>query len=70
MSKDETYYFHQTPEDLCKELIKEVPFENNDKVLEPFKGEGAFYNNLPTNIEKDWCEILEGRDYKDCLYSY
>ena len=65
MSKDETYYFHQTPEDLCKELIKEVPFENNDKVLEPFKGEGAFYNNLPTNIEKDWCEILEGRDYKD-----
>lgn len=65
MNKDETYYFHQTPETLCKELIKEIPFENNDRVLEPFRGEGSFYNNLPDNVNKDWCEILEGRDFKD-----
>jgi hypothetical protein len=63
MSKDETYYFHQTPETVCKELIKEVPFEEGDKVLEPFKGEGAFYDNLPSHVNKDWCEIVDGRDF-------
>lgn len=63
--KTETYYFHQTPEELCKELIKLVPLVEGDKVLEPFSGEGGFYNNLPANVEKDWCEIEDGRDYKD-----
>tara|TARA_R110000868_G_scaffold317828_2_gene578642 strand:- start:688 stop:1194 length:507 start_codon:yes stop_codon:yes gene_type:complete len=63
--KDETYFFHQTPFDLCKELINKVPLQINDKVLEPFRGEGAFYNNLPDFIIKDWCEIEEGRDYKN-----
>ena len=37
MVKDETYYFHQTPEELCKKLIEKVPLEEGDKVLEPFK---------------------------------
>lgn len=63
--KDETYYFHQTPELLCKELIKHVPLEDNDIVLEPFKGEGSFYNNFPNNIIKEWCEIQEGKDYQE-----
>lgn len=63
--KDETYYFHQTPEELCKQLIKLVPLEEGDRVLEAFKGEGNFYNNLPDFVEKDWCEITQGRDYKD-----
>ena len=63
--KDETYFFHQTPEELCKELIRKVALTDGDKVLEPFKGEGNFYNNFPDNIEKDWCEIVEGKDYKD-----
>ena len=62
---DETYYFHQTPKDLAKKLIDHIDFSDNDLVLEPFKGEGAFYDNLPNNVNKDWCEILQGRDYKD-----
>jgi hypothetical protein len=65
MEKDEAYYFHQTPFELCKKLISEVPLVEGDKVLEPFRGEGGFYNNLPEFVEKDWCEIVEGRDYKD-----
>ena len=64
-SKDDTYYFHQTPKELCAELIKIVPLETGDRVLEPFRGEGNFYNNLPDFVEKDWCEIVDGRDYKD-----
>lgn len=63
--KDEAYYFHQTPEDLCVELIKQVPLVRGDRVLEPFKGERSFYNNFPDYVEKDWTEIAEGRDYRD-----
>jgi hypothetical protein len=63
--KDDTYYFHQTPNELAKQLIKFIPFDNDDKVLEPFKGEGSFYNNFPDNVQKDFCEIEEGLDYKD-----
>lgn len=65
MSKDETYYFHQTPNSVVIELLKEMPFEDGDNVLDSFRGEGVFYNNFPANVNKDWCEILEGRDFKD-----
>jgi hypothetical protein len=65
MEKTEDYYFHQTPVELCRKLIDEVGLVEGDRVLEPFKGEGAFYDNLPNFVEKDWCEIVDGRDYKD-----
>jgi len=65
MIKDEAYYFHQTPSELCKELIKQVPLIKGDRVLEPFRGEGSFYNNLPNFVRRDWTEITDGRDYKD-----
>ena len=31
-------------------------------VLDPCRGAGVFYNNLP-KCKKDWCEITEGRDF-------
>jgi len=65
MEKDDAYYFHQTPELLCRELIKYVDLQEGDKVLEAFRGEGSFYNSFPEFVEKDWTEITEGRDYKD-----
>lgn len=34
-------------------------------VLDPFKGNGSFYNQLPSNCTKRWCEIHEGRDFFD-----
>ena len=64
MNEQETYHFHQTPAELAKLLIAKVPLIEGDKVLEPFKGEGAFYNHFPDFVEKSWCEIQEGRDYK------
>ncbi len=63
--KDDKYYFHQTPQELCIELLKQFNFKDGDNVLEPFKGEGGFYNNLPNNINKYYTEIEEGIDYKD-----
>jgi hypothetical protein len=65
MNKDEAYYFHQTPEQLAIDLLKEVPIETGDTIFEPFKGEGAFYKNFPTNTTNLYTEIQEGSDYRD-----
>lgn len=50
-----------TPIEISKMIINK--FRLYGKVLDPFKGEGSFYNQFPDNIEKDWCEIKEGRDF-------
>lgn len=63
MEKDTTYYLHQTPSELAKDLIALLPIKDEDVLYEPFKGEGAFYNNFPIVNKKDWSEITEGRDY-------
>jgi hypothetical protein len=61
--KDETYYFHQTPKELCVELLKHVDIEENDLVWEPFKGEGGFYDSFPSNCRKIYTEIEEDKCY-------
>jgi hypothetical protein len=63
MPKDETYFFHQTPPELAKELIKTLPLVEGDVLLEAFKGEGSFFNNFPTNTHNVYCEIEEGLCY-------
>jgi len=68
--KDETYYLHQTPNDLAKDLIKFVPIIPEDILYEPFKGEGAFYDNFPAENIKLWAEINDGVDYKDITQPY
>jgi hypothetical protein len=70
MVKDEKYYFHQTPPTLAKKLIAKLDLVAGDKVLEPFRGEGAFYNELPDFVIKEWTEIEEGRDYADDKETY
>lgn len=62
--KDDTYYLHQTPKNICELLMDMVPLENGDAVHEPFKGEGAFYDHFPDNVVKSYCEIEEGIDYR------
>lgn len=63
--KDKEYYFHQTPPDLAKKLMSFVTIMYGDIVYEPFRGEGAFYNNFPADCVREWSEITEGRDYID-----
>lgn len=48
-----------TPEYIAKEIIQR--FKPKGKILDPCRGEGAFYNNLPE--PKDWCELTDGRDF-------
>ena len=51
-----------TPEHIAKYIINN--FDISGKVLDPFRGKGAFYNNFPTD-NKDWCELDEGKDFFD-----
>ena len=52
-----------TPLPIAKKIIDLFPLYG--KVLDPFKGGGAFFNQLPHHIEKDWCEIDYGKDFFD-----
>jgi hypothetical protein len=63
--KDDAYYLHQTPNELAKDLINQLDICQDDVLYEPFKGEGAFYNNFPVHSTKYYTEIEEGLDYKD-----
>ncbi len=51
-----------TPVDLCKTQIGMIECKEQDKWLDPFKNTGNYYNNFPTT-NKDWTEILEGKDF-------
>jgi hypothetical protein len=52
-----------TPIKLAKKLIDLHGTVDNEIWLDPFKNNGSFYNNYPDNIEKDWCEILDNKDF-------
>lgn len=50
-----------TPRNISKEIIN--MFDLKGLVLDPFKGDGSFYDQFPSSVEKDWCEIKEGKDF-------
>lgn len=52
-----------TKPDMAKYLLGLINFKDGDVVIEPCKGDGAFYNALPSNVKKEWCEINEGKDF-------
>jgi len=58
------YEFHQTPAALAKDLIATLSLDPTDRLYEPFKGEGSFYDNFPASNPKDWAEITKGRDFR------
>ena len=55
-----------TPDFIVDEVLEEFGYlvEQQESVLEPFLGEGAFYNKL-TDYSRDvsWCEIDKGIDF-------
>lgn len=54
-----------TPRNLAEELIAAFASEIGGIVLDPSRGDGAFYDALPPGLDKRWCEIAEGRDFFD-----
>ena len=51
-----------TPLDLAKKHIDLINYNDNDIWLDPCKNTGNYYNQFPTD-KKDWCEILDGKDF-------
>ena len=51
----------QTPIGIARLMLEH--FNPSGLILEPCKGEGNIYSLMPE--PKDWCEILEGRDFLD-----
>lgn len=54
-----------TPRHIAKRIIDELPIDMFDALLDPFKGDGAFYDQFPITMHSYWCEIKEGRDFFD-----
>ena len=52
-----------TPKPLAVDMIRMCEIKAGERVLDPSKGEGVFYDNLPTECKTDWCEIEEGKDF-------
>ena len=40
-------------------------FSPKGKILDPCRGQGAFYNNYPSDCIKDYCELSEQKDFFD-----
>ena len=51
-----------TPKPVAELMIDLCDIKPNDKVLDPSKGGGVFYDNLGECV-KDYCEITEGIDF-------
>ena len=60
---NDPYLFHQTPTALARLLVATLPLAEGDVLVEPFRGEGAFWDAFPEGFTKDWAEITQGRDY-------
>ena len=51
-----------TPPELAKSHIKMIDTLDSDLWLDPCKNSGSYYNHFPTE-KKEYCEILEGKDF-------
>ncbi len=51
----------QTVPHIARSIVRK--YQPSGLVLEPCRGEGNIYNELPQ--PKDWCEITQGRDFFD-----
>jgi len=52
-----------TPIELSKNCIETIEINENDFLLDPFFGDGSFFNNFPQKNNKDWCEIEKNKDF-------
>lgn len=50
-----------TPRTLAQAVISHFPLSG--VVLDPCRGDGAFFDQFPDHTDVRWCEIVEGRDF-------
>jgi hypothetical protein len=52
-----------TPKVVADTHIRLIPTNDAEVWFDPFRGNGAYYNQFPAANAKDWCEIGEGKDF-------
>ena len=52
-----------TPLELAKSHIELHDVIEGEIWLDPCKNNGSYYNQFPSNVKKDYCEILENKDF-------
>ena len=52
-----------TPERIVNRVLKQIDIDDGSKVLDGFRGDGAFYNKYKDTWIKTYCEIDEGKDF-------
>jgi len=52
-----------TPELLAARIIGVFANRMTGDVLDPCRGDGAFFNAFPPHVTPHWCELAEGRDF-------
>ena len=52
-----------TPKPVALKMIEMCNIKEGTTVLDPSKGGGVFYDNLPQTCIKDYCEITENKDF-------
>jgi len=56
--------FHYTNQEMVKDLITLLPFNQNDKVLDAGSGKNkVWYNNIPGFCHIEECELEDGNDF-------
>lgn len=56
--------FHYTNPEMVKDLLSLIDFEKTDSVLDAGSGKNkVWFNNLPDFVQKDECEIEDGKDF-------
>lgn len=52
-----------TPPDLAAAVIAHFGPQMSGRILDPAKGQGAFYEQFPERFDRDWCEVTAGRNF-------
>ena len=64
IQKNDIFYTPSDVVDDCMKLIS-ISIKESDILLDPFLGNGAFYNKFPDINTKFWCEIEKGVGFFD-----
>ena len=59
-----------TPLPIALKMIEMCDIKEGEKVLDPCRGKGVFYDNLPLTCIKSYCEITENKDFFDDNNNY
>lgn len=52
-----------TPPELATAVIAHFADQMTGSILDPARGNGAFFDNFPSHLERHWCEVSEGSDF-------